>query len=360
MISVILPTYNEALNIPVIVPRIAECLQHYGASFEIIIVDDNSPDGTAACGEQLAKKFPVRVIKRMTEHGLASAVIAGFAAAKGTICVVMDADMSHPIDKLPDMIRPIEQDRSDITVGSRYMPGGGHSDWPVIRQFISRASGVLAMGLTRLSDPTSGYMAVRKSVLEGLELDPVGWKIVLEVVTRSNARVAEVPIQFTDRILGESKLDNKAKLDYLLHLWKLYNFRLPDLIQFIKFCLVGASGLIIDTAVLIFAVEQAGLDPRVGVIFAFTAAVTWNYIFNRGWTFRARDEGGLKNYLGFFGICLIGLSVRVAIMHLLLVLLGIHGMWYVVANIIGVIAGTLVNFIGSKYFVFRGTKLRKI
>ncbi len=354
MISIILPTFNEALNIPVIIPKIAAVLQSLQTPWEIIVVDDNSPDGTADSAEKLQAELPVRVIRRTTEKGLASAVIAGFAAAKGSICIVMDADMSHPVEKLPEMIRPIQQDKCDITVGSRYVDGGESANWPIIRQFISRASGLLAMGLTRLSDPTSGFMAVKKSTLEGLELNPIGWKIVLEVVARSGARVIEVPITFTDRIYGESKLDSRAKFEYLLHLWRLYNYCLPNFLQFVKFCLVGASGLVVDTTTLIIAVEQLGADPRVGAIFAFFIAVTWNYILDKRWTFGDQSQTAhFGGYFGFVSVCLIGLVVRIAIMHLLLVTLGIAGRWYIVANFVGVIVATVLNFAGSKYFVFR-------
>ena len=357
MISIILPTFNESLNIPVIVPKIAAVMQQMSVPWEVVVVDDNSPDDTAGCAEKLMGEFPVRVVRRAAERGLASAVIAGFAAAHGSICVVMDADMSHPVEKLPEMIRPIERDRCDITVGSRYVDGGESADWPIIRQFISRGSGMLAMGLTRLSDPTSGFMAVRKTVLEGLELNPIGWKIVLEVVARSKARVIEVPITFTDRIYGETKLDRRAKLDYLRHLWRLYNFCLPTFLQFVKFCLVGASGLVVDTATLILAVEKLGADPRLGAVFAFVFAVTWNYILDKRWTFRVQGgEAQFASYLGFVSVCVIGLVVRIAIMHLLLVTLGMAGRWYIVANFIGVIVATILNFAGSKYFVFRQSR----
>ena len=218
MISIIIPTYNEAENIGVIIPRIFTVLKESRIEGEVIIVDDNSPDGTGQRARELSSNYPVRVEVRTGERGLASAVMHGFAVANGEICVVMDADLSHPVDRIPAMVRPIQEGAVDATVGSRYISGGGCEGWPLIRRIISRGAGFLAAGLTKLSDPTSGFMAVRKSVLNGVELNPVGWKIVLEVITRTNCRFAEVPIVFLDRLHGESKLDHKIHLQYLLQL----------------------------------------------------------------------------------------------------------------------------------------------
>ena len=354
MISVILPTYNEAENIKLIVPKISKVLKDARIAGEIVVVDDDSPDGTARAALELANQYPVRVYKRQNERGLSSAVIKGFELAKGEICIVMDADLSHPVEKIPEMIEPIIKGQSDATVGSRYVAGGGCESWPLARRVISKGAGLLARGLTKLSDPTSGFMAVKKDILSGVQLDPIGWKIVLEVIVKTNSRFKEIPIVFADRQFGKSKLDLRVQREYLLHLWKLYCHKYPSAIQFIKFCLVGFSGLFVDTAVLVGLVELLSLDPRAAAVFAFLTAVSWNYILNRLWTFDLAPKTKVSySYISFVLVCLVGLGVRIGVMHLLIEYGNMgRSPWYVVASILGILVGTIFNFLGSKYVAF--------
>lgn len=228
-LSVILPTYNENENIQIIIPKIYDIFKNEGITGEILVIDDNSIDGTGHTAQLLASDYPVVVHIRKNERGLATAVMKGFELAKGEICLVMDADLSHPVEKIPEMISPIIQGQCDITVGSRYISGGGCQNWSLGRRIVSRVSGFLARGVARLSDPTSGFMAVRKDILKGVKLDPIGWKIVLEVVVKTKARLKEVPIVFCDRQFGVSKLDSRIKKEYLLHLWRLYFYKHPKL-----------------------------------------------------------------------------------------------------------------------------------
>lgn len=354
MISVILPTYNETENMKLIIPKLDACFQNNHIDGEIIIVDDNSPDGTAHVAMSLRPGCPLHVHVRKDEKGLSSAVIKGFELAHGDICVVMDADLSHPVDQIPNLVQPILSGKADAVVGSRYLQGGGCRNWPLARRIISKGSGLLARGVTTLSDPTSGFMAIRKSKLQGVELDPIGWKIVLEVIVKTNARTAEIPIIFSDREQGKSKLGPKAQTDYLKHLLYLYLYKYRTTAQFLRFCLVGSSGLLIDTAVLFGLVETIHLDPRLAAIFAFLSAVTWNYVLNRKWTFNQSGATRLSySFFFFFLISVTGLGIRIGVMDLLLRYLGMgEGRWYILASIIGICAATLFNFIGSKYIAF--------
>ncbi len=227
ILSVILPTYNEAQNIARIIAAITKVFSDEAIEGEVIVVDDDSPDGTARIASGLSGSCPVSVRVRTGTRGLSRAVIEGFGLAGGDICVVMDADLSHPVDSIPALIEPILAGTCDIVVGSRYLAGGGVPDWPWRRRLVSRAAGLLAGGVTTLSDPTSGFMAVKKDKLEGVELDPLGWKIVLEVVVKSKARVREIPIVFRDRTQGQSKFGVRAQVDYLRQLRRLYAFRYP-------------------------------------------------------------------------------------------------------------------------------------
>lgn len=356
MVSLILPTYNESENIRLIVPRIFDVLNNSNLEGEVLIVDDDSPDGTAKVAAGLAKDYPLRVHVRKNERGLATAVIKGFELASGDICVVLDADLSHPVEKIPEMVKPILDGKCDATVGSRYTRGGGCDSWPFIRRVISKFSGLLARGLTRLTDPTSGFMAIRKDSLKGVKLDPVGWKIVLEAIVKSKARLQEVPIIFSDRQKGESKLNTRVQAQYIAHLWTLYCFKYPLLFQFTKFCTVGFLGLLVDTAVLMTLVETMHFDPRVAAVFAFVVAVSFNYSLNRLWTFNSVTVSHLAlSYGWFLTVCIAGLFVRIGIMHLVITLCNMGlGYRYVVASIIGILVATIFNFVGAKFIVFSG------
>jgi dolichol-phosphate mannosyltransferase len=278
----------------------------------------------------------------------------GFRLAQGEVCVVMDADLSHPVEKIPDMVQPILEGKCDATVGSRYVQGGGARNWPLLRRVVSKGAGILAKGVTTLSDPTSGFMAVRKSILNGVALDPLGWKIVLETVVKTRATVLDIPIVFADREAGESKLGLRAQVDYVKHLGRLYAFRYPLFSEFIKFCLVGLTGLAVDTAVLVSLVAYASLDPRAAAVFAFAAAVSWNYLFNRIWAFRSGKSAPLpRSYTLFVAVCLAGLGIRIGVMHLLIAYAGMGvSPWYILASFIGIGAATVFNFLGSKYVAF--------
>ena len=354
MISIIIPTYNEADNIKVIVPKLYEVLAGEDIEIEILVVDDNSPDGTANIALELAQTYPVKVLIRKDERGLSKAVIKGFEVSEGDICVVMDADLSHPVEKLPAMIRPLLDNKCDATVGSRYITGGGCESWTPVRKMISKGAGLLAKGVTTLSDPTSGFMAIRKSVIDDKKLDPLGWKIVLETIVKTKPRVLEIPIIFTDRKAGESKLGFKAQIDYLHHLWRLYCYKHPGIIQFLRFCLVGISGLLIDTAVLVSLVSLLSADPRFAAIFAFVTANSWNYVFNRYWSFGfGRFTKISYSYMSFVIICTMGLGIRIGVMHLLIEYAGMgESPWYILSSWLGILAATIFNFLGSKYIAF--------
>ncbi|MBW1915781.1 MAG: glycosyltransferase family 2 protein [Deltaproteobacteria bacterium] len=354
MISIILPTYNEVENIRVIVANLLRLLEKENIEGEIIVVDDDSPDGTAAIAMGFIEKYPVSVYVRKSDRGLSKAVIKGFELAKGDVCLVIDADLSHPVEKIPAMIRPILEDKCDMTVGSRYIEGGGWEDFSLVREIVSKMAGFLAKGITTLSDPTSGFMAIRKNIINEMKLDPLGWKIVLEVAVKGKPRIKEIPILFGERKKGRSKLGFKAQIDYIRHLWHLYCYSYPVVFQFIKFCIVGISGLFIDTAVLVALVEYVSFDPRFAAIFAFIAAVTYNYTFNRAWTFeQGKRIKIVSGYISFVLVCIVGLTIRIGVMHLLIKYAEMDkSPLYIIASLLGIISATIFNFLGSRYLVF--------
>ncbi|MET0286299.1 MAG: glycosyltransferase family 2 protein, partial [Polyangiales bacterium] len=311
-VSVVLPTYNESASLPVLIPKIVEALASARLRGEIIVVDDASPDRTAEIARALASTLPVRVLERKDERGLATAVIAGFRMSRAEVCVVMDADGSHPIDALPKMVRMVLADQAEIVVGSRHVPGGGSTDWPLFSQLKSRFAASLAVGLSGMTDPTTGYMALRRSVFERVELDPVGWKIVLEMVVKAHpARLAEVPIVFADRELGESKQSVRVLGQYLEHLYKLYKFRFPTFVELLKFCFVGFFGLVVDLSIVYGLKSAFALDTRLCQVFGFAAAVTFNWAINRRFSFEhARQAPLFRSYVAYVGTNLVGLTVR--------------------------------------------------
>jgi dolichol-phosphate mannosyltransferase len=354
-VSVVLPTYNEAGSLPVVVPQILAALREANLSGEVIVVDDNSPDGTAEVAQKLAQTYPVRSLKRLSERGLSTAVLAGINLSEAPVCVVMDADGSHPVSALPEMVRAILENRADIVVGSRHVEGGGIRDWPLFSQFKSWFAATLARGLSSLSDPTSGFMAVRREIVHGLPLDPVGWKIVLEIAVKAApARIAEVPIVFSDRKRGESKQSVRVMAQYIKHCYRLYGYRYPAFFEFLKFCAVGFLGLFVDLGVVAALKQGWALDTRWCAVGGFSVAVTTNYAINRYWTFRnARLTPWIRSYLVYVSTNLVGLGLRLSVIHLLMKFAGIdRGYGYLATNFLGIALATLVNFAGAKYFAF--------
>ena len=217
-VSIILPTYNERENIEELVEGIDDSLDGRW-TYEIIVVDDNSPDDTAGAVLRLIDRFPtVKLLERPEKSGLASAIAAGFELAQGDSWVMMDADLSHRPDDLPALLEGLA--RSDISVGSRYISGGRTSGWPVYRKIISRSASAfarLSLGLA-IKDATSGFAAFRKETIKPLlpSLEPRGFKLLLEILAKApGAQVTEVPIVFVGRQRGQSKLAGGDVLAFL-------------------------------------------------------------------------------------------------------------------------------------------------
>src|SRR3990172_7260843 len=209
-LTVVIPTYNEVENIPIIVERIFNVFHEHSLEGEVIIVDDNSPDGTSKIAYQLKNTYNnLGVLCRVDKPGLSSAVLDGIQLAKGGIIGVMDADLSHPPEKIPELVKPILSGESDLIIGSRYVEGGNIENWPLSRRASSKLATLAARGLTHIKDPMSGFFFFRKEVLDGVELSPRGFKIGLEILVKGKyKKVTEVPIIFRNRDYGASKLSS--------------------------------------------------------------------------------------------------------------------------------------------------------
>jgi dolichol-phosphate mannosyltransferase len=239
--SIIVPAYKEVDNLTPLVERVFKALDANGGkgkdTTEMIIVDDNSGDGSEEAVKKLAKDgYPVRIIVRKTERGLSSAVLRGFLEAKGDILICMDADLQHPPESVPDMIqemaKPKGKDIPEFAIGTRYADGETMEveNWAWYRQIISKGARLLARPLTPLSDPMTGFFAIKRDVLLNYidTINPVGFKIALELFVKCHVQHhAEIPIEFGMRLSGSSKLTGKVILYYLKHLRDLYYFRYP-------------------------------------------------------------------------------------------------------------------------------------
>jgi dolichol-phosphate mannosyltransferase len=225
-LSLIIPTYNERDRLSELVDTTFAALRGAGIDAELVIVDDRSPDGTGALADDLARRYPIRVVHRSGKLGLGTAVIDGFNAAAHDVLGVMDADLSHPPAALAAMVTVLETSGADFVIGSRYIPGGGTGNWSWMRAWLSRAACVLARPLTPVRDATSGFFLLRREVIEGVQIEAGGFKICLELLTRGHARaVAEVPYVFANRTAGASKMNLREALGYLRQLWQLLRWR---------------------------------------------------------------------------------------------------------------------------------------
>jgi dolichol-phosphate mannosyltransferase len=356
----VIPTYNERPNLLELVRRIDEACKGAGKKAEIVIIDDNSPDGTGAYAEELGKDYDIKVIHRSGKLGLSTAVMSGFEVATGDLLVVMDADLSHPPEKIPEMVGKIESGEAQMVVGSRYVKGGSVENWPIHRKAISKAATLLARGLTKVKDPMSGFFAMKRSVIEGVELNPIGYKVGLEILVKGRYdSVVEVPITFADRKAGKSKLGASVYLKYLDHCTRLYEHRKPWLARYIKFALIGGIGTIINLAILWTAVELFLVHYLWAAVMAFVVADTNNFVWNRWWTFRSKGKVHVQ-YSQFLLVSLDGLMLNLIILKTivedLMPTLGIGedraSMFLVVAQIIAIFLVSIFNFIANSLWTF--------
>ncbi|ACK70343.1 GtrA family protein [Gloeothece citriformis PCC 7424] len=363
--SLIIPTYNERGNINYIIESLTRLLDPFLPNdYELIIVDDNSPDHTWEIAESLTLTYPqLRVMHRTEEKGLSSAVIRGWQVARGEILGVIDADLQHPPEILLKLLNCIQQG-ADLAVASRHVDGGGVSEWSLIRRFLSRGAQLLGLIILpsvvgRVSDPMSGYFMVRRRAIAGPILNPLGYKILLEVIGRGNIEtIAEVGYVFQERQEGESKVTWKQYIEYILHLIRLrsrgriarlrqqFNFPVG---RFIRFGLVGLSGVFVDMTLLYLLSDSTtlGWELTRSKIIAAEVAIINNFLWNDRWTFgdlSSQQRGWnqrLKRFLKFNMICLAGLVLNVLLLNLFFNIFGINRY---VANLIAIALVTVWNF----------------
>jgi dolichol-phosphate mannosyltransferase len=231
VISIVVPTYREADNLPLVAKAVDEALAGVGHDYELLFIDDDSQDGSEEICEELSKRFPVRIVVRKGERGLATAVVHGIMVSSGDIVVVMDGDLSHPPSVIPSMTERLLSGESDFVLGSRYVEGGSiDEDRSLFRKLNSVIPSLLARPLCPLKDPMSGFFAFRRADMpDPSRLCPIGYKIALEIYAKGEFHnPSELPIHFAERQHGESKLTLKEQLNFLRHLGRLYAYKLRD------------------------------------------------------------------------------------------------------------------------------------
>ena len=358
--AVIVPTLNERPNIEELLRRLAAALS--GIRWEVVFVDDDSPDGTADLVRALAQlDHRVRVIQRIGRRGLASASIEGMLASSAPYLAVMDADMQHDERLLPEMLAALESGDLDVVVGSRYMERGSLGSASANRQRISRFGTYLA-GLVLsadLKDPLSGFFVIRREMLQEVvrRLSGIGFKILLDILASASRppRLRELPYTFRPRHAGETKLDSVVAWEYLMMLLdKKAGRYIP--VRFVLFVLVGATGVAVHMIVLWTLFRLIGIDFGVGQALATLTAMTTNFLLNNVFTYRDRRlrKGQLlRGWLSFVAACLVGAVANVGIATYLYA--GTHAGW-IWSALAGTIVGAVWNYAVTSVYTWGSSR----
>ena len=351
-LSITVPTYNEKENIEILLNKIFTEFKEHKINGEIIIVDDNSPDGTGKIVESLKKKHKnLKIIHRTGKLGLSSAVLKGFFVSKGEVLGVMDADLSHPPEKIPEMFSIIKKKEADFVIGSRYIKRGRIEGWNFKRKAMSKVATLLAKPFTNVKDPMTGFFMIKSECLKGRKFNPKGFKILLELIIKAKyKKIKEVPIVFVNRTKGKSKVGTNEIFSYLKNLvGYLHHKKITN--EFIKFAFVGLIGTFINLLVLYSLTEFAGFYYIISAIFAFVVSATNNFILNKIWTFKEKIRHRIfSKYFKFFSVSIIALLVNLLFLYLFTEFFKIY---YMVSQVLAIGAALIINFLGNKIWTFR-------
>jgi dolichol-phosphate mannosyltransferase len=358
-LTVIIPTYKEEANISNVITQVDAVFKQDNINGEILVVDDNSPDGTILTVNEIKKvKANVNLIVRLADHGLSQSVAEGFVFAQSDIIVVIDADLSHPPSLIPIMYHEI-MGGYDIVIGSRYMEGGGIRKWSIKRRIISLGATFLGRLLfPDVTDPVSGFFAVRKSVVVRAPLKPRGYKILLEVLGKGEwKKDKEIPFEFVDREIGSSKLKLKTIIEYLQQVIDIALFSFShhqsaawkEWKKIFKFGLVGVSGIVVNMGFLWYLTEYVGLYYLLSSLFAIELSILNNFIWNDIWTFKYGGSNKLtsrwQRLITFHVISAGGLAINWGVLYLLTSVVGVY---YLIANLIGILLAFSWNFMVNR------------
>ncbi|HWA23888.1 MAG TPA: glycosyltransferase family 2 protein [Caulobacterales bacterium] len=361
-LSIVIPTFNESANIPLIVDEIRSILGR-DLNWEVVFVDDDSPDQTSGVARQMALfDRRVRIVRRVGRRGLSTAVVEGILSTSAPYVIVMDADLQHDTSLLPRMLIELRTQHYDVVVGSRYVDGGGMGAWEEGRQNASRLATRIASLVVRapVKDVMSGFFGIRRDAFDRVlpRLSNMGFKILLDLFASSPEplRFKEVPYTFKQRIHGDSKLDTLVLWEYLLLLFdKKFGHIIPA--RFVSFSVIGVSGIAVHFAVLtaMFQVFHRGFAVAEAV--AALTAMTWNFALNNMLTYRDRRLSGwglLRGWAVFVGVCSFGAVANVGIANWLY-----EGKFnWAASALAGVVLGSVWNYVMSSMFSWRTTAAR--
>jgi len=351
-LSLVIPTYNEKENIQNLIKKIQEEFKENEIDGEIIIVDDNSPDGTGKIIETLKKEQKnLKIIHRKGKLGLSSAVLDGWKIAEGKILGVMDADLSHPPEKIKELFWAIGKDKVDFTIGSRYIKGGKIEGWNLKRKIMSKTATLLSRIYTNVKDPMTGFFMIKKEVIKNANLNPKGFKILLEIIIKGKYKnIKEIPITFINRIEGKSKAGTKEIFYYLQNLAGYLPYKKNVIKEFVKFGVVGGIGTLVNIAILYLLTEKIGVYYLISAIFSFIIAMSSNFILNKVWTFKENIKLGIgKKYLQFG---LVSVSALLVNLFFLYIFTEIFGIYYIISQILAIGIALIINFFGNKIWTF--------
>ncbi|TPG22351.1 glycosyltransferase family 2 protein [Sphingomonas koreensis] len=357
-LAVVIPTFNEAANVPVLVARLDAALK--GRKWEAIFVDDDSPDGTADAAREIARlDGRVRVIQRIGRRGLSTACIEGMCATAAPLVAVIDGDLQHNEQILPAMLGALQDDAAlDVAIGSRFVEGGGTGDWDRDRVAKSAFATKLSRRVLKadLSDPMSGFFMIRTAIVRRLapDLAGIGFKILLDIMTGSPKPLAfcEFAYVFRTRERGESKLDHVVAMEYLIALYdRMFGRFVP--VRFAMFSAIGVIGVAVHMAVLSLLYLGFGASFLAGQIVAAVAAMTGNFFLNNALTYRDRRLKGWRQladgWVSFCAVCGVGLVANVGVAAF------VHGAQdgeWAASALIGVLVGAVWNYALSSRFVW--------
>jgi len=364
----IIPTYNEIENIERIIRAVFSYIPQDAA---ILVVDDNSPDGTASVVEKISVDYPERlhILNRPEKQGLAAAYLAGFSwgwNGPWDVFLEIDADFSHDPKYILVMLEHIQT--HEAVIGSRNIKGGGVEGWSFARNAISKGGSLYSRFVLGcpIRDLTGGFNMWRKSALEKINLSAIisqGYSFQIEMkykAYRACCSVKEIPIIFTDRKQGKSKMSKKIFFEALINIWKIRNSEKPALAEFLKFSVTGGLGTVSNLLIFFLCADLLGLNEIPVSIGCFLAAATQNYFINHFWSFRkttASAAPSLKKWALFICASLAGLVLNLLVMKVILTFWNLP--YKVIAQGAGILAGMLVNFAFSKYLIFRNKGINK-
>ncbi|MGB8601904.1 MAG: glycosyltransferase [Rhizomicrobium sp.] len=354
-LSIVIPTYKERGNVAELVKRLDIALA--GIAWEAIFVDDNSPDGTADAVKEISKRdLRVRCLRRVGRRGLAGACIEGMLSSSADFVAVMDADLQHDETILPQMLTKLQNDECDLVEATRYVAGGSADSFSGGRGQISKLATHMAqraLGI-KLSDPMSGFFMLRRDTLDEIapRLSPVGFKILLDIATAGkDLRVGRVAYSFRERFDGASKFNIQVGLEFIGLLMSKMSRGLVDP-RFIFFAIVGATGIVVNMAVLNFAIFALHDGFTLSKAIATAVSMVSNFLLNNSLTYRDKRLRGIHMLTGFIGFCIFGAIGAITDVGMASQLYAHHEVWWM-AGLAGAVMSVLWNYAMSSMFIWR-------